>query len=866
MEHGGRLSKRQEEVMAVMNATSEERRNSSLLFVDNTTIVGKGSGPLEARRCAQELFSKAKEWFAANKLKLNEDKTQKMLCTLSTHTPGDEAVNLLGFGIDAKLSWEPHIDQHAQIIGKADEERLLKDRKLVLLVDLDQTLIHTTNDNIPNNLKDVFHFQLYGPKSPWYHTRFRPRTNQFLMAMSEYYELHICTFGARNYAHMIARFLDPDGKFFSHRILSRDECFNPNSKMANLKALFPCGDNMVCIIDDREDVWNFAPNLIHVKPYHFFSHTGDIHAPPGLSKCENDEKEGIDFSQFAEGTKVKSKAGKFKSKNGLKEKKKKEVNDSELEEGELKSADNSISESELENIEKCSISTNSITAPPAKPVSDSESTTDNSTAIPNSDVNDKEKSSEEQLKCDEAVKSSDRSADSKAEDSNVDSESTTTIGKKKVDSTEGKEEKSDEEERGPVVDANSKTDDETGSIEDIKKVEPIDSTESGEPNEKLEESKECKELDSCNKEDKTDSRIDSSIKEDKTDSTLDNSNKEGEKDSEVQNGPDVTCSDERLKKSEEDNLLEVEESDDYLLYLEDILKKIHAEFYHSYDSKQDADLKQIVPTLKEKVLAGTKLVFSGLVPTHAALEQSKAYYIARSLGAEVTKELDKETTHLIAVRSGTAKMNAAKKMKHVRVVTPDWLWSCAERWERVEELLFPVTCEKTSSRHPPPHCVSPTHGMPAQRQRTPSGRFMDTINPLMSFSSEDIADMDAEVEDICNESESDGEGDAQERPAKRKKFESTFENDESSSSSADSLSGENIRGWSKKRLKPEEPDMEEEESLNTRFRRGEELPSDVDLGEDSGASVGSEEPMDDISDGDWNMMGAALEREFLEGD
>lgn len=56
---------------------------------------------------------------------------------------------------------------------------------------------------------------------------------------------------------------------------------------------------MVCIIDDREDVWDYASNLIHVKPYHFFQHTGDIHAPPGLTKCENDDNtEGFDFSQF----------------------------------------------------------------------------------------------------------------------------------------------------------------------------------------------------------------------------------------------------------------------------------------------------------------------------------------------------------------------------------------------------------------------------------------------------------------------------------------------------------------------------------------------------------------------------------------
>jgi RNA polymerase II subunit A C-terminal domain phosphatase len=41
----------------------------------------------------------------------------------------------------------------AKKLGRADTDRLLNDRKLVLLVDLDQTLIHTTNDNVPNNLK-----------------------------------------------------------------------------------------------------------------------------------------------------------------------------------------------------------------------------------------------------------------------------------------------------------------------------------------------------------------------------------------------------------------------------------------------------------------------------------------------------------------------------------------------------------------------------------------------------------------------------------------------------------------------------------------------------------------------------------------
>ncbi len=44
--------------------------------------------------------------------------------------------------------------------------------------------------------------------------------------------------------------------------------------------MFPCGDEMVAIIDDREDVWSACPNLVHVKPYVFFAGTSDINAPP----------------------------------------------------------------------------------------------------------------------------------------------------------------------------------------------------------------------------------------------------------------------------------------------------------------------------------------------------------------------------------------------------------------------------------------------------------------------------------------------------------------------------------------------------------------------------------------------------------
>lgn len=54
----------------------------------------------------------------------------------------------------------------------------------------------------------------------------------------------------------------------------------------------------------------------------------------------------------------------------------------------------------------------------------------------------------------------------------------------------------------------------------------------------------------------------------------------------------------------------------------------------------------------------------------------------------------------------------------------------------------------------------------------------------------------------------------------------------------------------------------DDESPVDKFRRGCDLPSDLDMGEgDNSADSSNNEDYED--DGDWNMMGAALEREFL---
>lgn len=49
----------------------------------------------------------------------------------------------------------------------------------------------------------------------------------------------------------------------------------------------------------------------------------------------------------------------------------------------------------------------------------------------------------------------------------------------------------------------------------------------------------------------------------------------------------------------------------------------------------------------------------------------------------------------------------------------------------------------------------------------------------------------------------------------------------------------------------------------TCFRRGECLPDDLDLGDNSQDSIDDLEIMDNEDEREWNEMGAALEREFL---
>nr|XP_035946364.1 RNA polymerase II subunit A C-terminal domain phosphatase isoform X2 [Halichoerus grypus] len=548
--------------------------------------------------------------------------------------------------------------EQAEKLGREDQQRLHRNRKLVLMVDLDQTLIHTTEQHCQQmSNKGIFHFQL-GRGEPMLHTRVRPHCREFLEKIARLYELHVFTFGSRLYAHTIAGFLDPEKKLFSHRILSRDECIDPFSKTGNLRNLFPCGDSMVCIIDDREDVWKFAPNLITVKKYVYFQGIGDINAPSGSRESQarrkvNQSPKGADVPEQApsvreteEGRQVSG----VEQSNGLGKPTR------ELNGGASPRGDWPLPGQEEERGNR----------PTARgPLADGKG--------PPACAQQHDRTLPEKRSAQGPAGGDldfDLSSDSESDaQSSSDGESGE---RRSLERPQGARDAGKVAQRGgPPAPGGERP---TG-------VSPC-----GEPAPGLHpDVQEEGERDGlCGLGGGSADR------------------KEAETESQNSEQSGITAGESLDQSVEEEEEEEDGDEDDHLVYLEEILARVHSDYYAKYDrylcgeSQEAPDIRKIVPELKSRVLADVAIIFSGLHPTNFPIEKTREHYHATALGAKILTQLvldpddPDRATHLIAARAGTEKVRQAQECGQLHVVNPDWLWSCLERWDRVEEQLFPL--------------------------------------------------------------------------------------------------------------------------------------------------------------------------------
>lgn len=143
--------------------------------------------------------------------------------------------------------------------------------------------------------------------------------------------------------------------------------------------------------------------------------------------------------------------------------------------------------------------------------------------------------------------------------------------------------------------------------------------------------------------------------------------KEVETESQNSEQSGITMGEESLDHSMEDVDDEEEEDtdqDDHLIYLEEVLVRVHREYYTRYESflrkeiSETPDIRKIAPELKAHTLSGTTVAFSGLYPTNYPMERTREWYHAKALGAKIGRTLvlnakdPNRTTHLIAARAG----------------------------------------------------------------------------------------------------------------------------------------------------------------------------------------------------------------------
>lgn len=176
---------------------------------------------------------------------------------------------------------------HGLEVSKTEAERLrrstakkaLDAKKLLLVLDLDHTLLHSTRmTDVSEKETAVLHDMLQvqsadapmlfhlGHMNMW--TKLRPGIREFLEQAKEHFDLHVFTMGDKIYAAEMARLLDPSGTLFGGRVASSSDA--DDSMMKDLDVLLG-SDNMMVILDDTVGVWpKHRANVIQMKRYLFF--------------------------------------------------------------------------------------------------------------------------------------------------------------------------------------------------------------------------------------------------------------------------------------------------------------------------------------------------------------------------------------------------------------------------------------------------------------------------------------------------------------------------------------------------------------------------------------------------------------------
>jgi len=162
---------------------------------------------------------------------------------------------------------------------------------LTVVLDFDHTLIHATGKKpllqelrlgrfeVDERKKStgrwpspVYRITVQGQVPPDFYVKVRPGAFELLEHLHRSkVRLIAYTNGIEHYAKQILAILDPEGKYFSNRLIFRKNESEQDKMLGEVKAAFGGEEKDMIIIDDRLDVWlENDPNVIRVKPYFWF--------------------------------------------------------------------------------------------------------------------------------------------------------------------------------------------------------------------------------------------------------------------------------------------------------------------------------------------------------------------------------------------------------------------------------------------------------------------------------------------------------------------------------------------------------------------------------------------------------------------
>ncbi|CAA7405175.1 unnamed protein product [Spirodela intermedia] len=198
-----------------------------------------------------------------------------------------------------------------------EQNRMIADRKLCLVLDLDHTLLNSAKfsevDQVHEEIlrrkeeqdrekpqRSLFRFPHMGM---W--TKLRPGIWNFLEKTSKLFELHLYTMGNKLYATEMAKVLDPTGVLFAGRVISKGDdgdLFDGDERLPKSKDLDGVlgMESAVVIIDDSLRVWpHHKLNLIVVERYTYFPCSRRQFGMPGPSLLDIDHDERVEDGTLA---------------------------------------------------------------------------------------------------------------------------------------------------------------------------------------------------------------------------------------------------------------------------------------------------------------------------------------------------------------------------------------------------------------------------------------------------------------------------------------------------------------------------------------------------------------------------------------